>query len=1537
MSAAVEDRVVAMKFDNKQFEPGVKQTLSMLDRLKNAMNFSGAGKGLNALQHQTNKFSLAGLTNAAAGIGGKFSAGAAVAIGAIANITSRAVDAGLRIASAFTIDPLKQGFAEYETQLGSVQTILANTQASGATLKDVNATLDELNRYSDKTIYNFGEMAKNIGTFTAAGVDLGTATKSIKGIANLAALSGSNSQQASTAMYQLSQAISTGRVSLQDWNSVVNAGMGGSVFQRALAQTAERMGTLDKGAVQLTGKMKNATINGQSFRESITAKPGEESWLTSDVLTKTLEQFTGDMTDAELAAMGFSAEMIKSIQQQAQTASDAATQVKTFTQLMGTLKEAAGSGWAQTFEIMVGDFEEAKKLFTEVNNVVGGFIGRSAEARNKMLQDWKDLGGRTALIEGISNVFNALVAVLKPIRDAFREIFPATTGKRLYELTLLFLNFTKNLKIGATTANNIRRTFAGVFAIFSIGFSIVKGLLRVLGRLFGFVMEGSGGFLSVTASVGDFLVALDQAIKKGDLVNEFFRLFGQLITQPVKLLRKLASALGNLFNGLDAPTLDKLGDAFGRLRDRLEPLGAVADFVVAAWDKLAAIFKKVAKFLEPVTDAIGTALAGVGDAIAKAFEAGDFSSVYDALNTGLLAGIVLTLKKFIDKGIGIDFGGGFVEGIKNTFGALTDTLTAMQNNIQASTLLKIAGAVALLTASVVALSLIDSKKLTKALTALGVAFGQLLLAMGILTKVTSTAGFLKIPFIASSMILLSTAVLILSGAVKVLSTMNWEELGKGLAGVGALLAMIVGVSYSLNAAVGPITRVGAAMIPLAIGLRIMASAVKAFSGLSWGGMAKGLTALAGSLVAIGLAMQLMPPHMVLQAAGLVILSVALNGIALALGNMGGMKWGEIAKALVTLAGSLVILAAGLYLMTGALPGAAALLVAAGALMVLAPVLKIFGGMKWGEIGKGLTALAGALVVLAGGLYLMTGAIGGAAALLVAAGALAVLAPVLVVLGSMSWGMIGKGLVAIAGAFTVLGLAGLALTPLVPTLLALGAAMILIGGSFALVGAGALAVATAFSIFAAAGAAGIATLLAMINLIPQFLAKFAEGIVGFVTTLASEADQFVKAFASLLNSLLDAVILIIPKLGIAIGKIIQTILTLLIENAPKINEAGFRLFMAFLAGLERNIAPITLAMANIVIKMMQALKAKIPELAIVGGDLIVAIINGIASQIGRIVEAGGNLVVKYIEGAAANLGKVLNAGGNLVLTWIRGMDKNIQKVIKAGGNLIVNALHGITRQIPRIGRAGSRLVITFLNEIGKNAGRIAEAGARMVIRFVNGLAAAIRRNAPAMRNAGANLASALISGMTGGLSDGAWRVVNMAWNVAQRALSAAKNALGINSPSKAFRMEVGRPSSEGIAVGLEDNIPMVERSAEKVGNTALDAVKTTMEGIANAMSGTINMDPVITPILDLSQVTADASRIGGMLDQSAINADLSYRQAVGISTDRSVAEEAESASTTTTGDTVFKFEQVNNSPKSLSTADIYRNTKNQLALAKEALR
>lgn len=441
MSKTVDNRVLEMRFDNQQFEKGVAQSMSTLDKLKQKLNFTGASKGLESINAASKGINFNGITSGVDSLRVKFSALQVAGVTAMQNITNSVMNTGKHMMSAITTDPIRDGFREYETQINAVQTILANTQKEGTNVEIVNKALDELNTYADKTIYNFTEMTRNIGTFTAAGVKLGTSVNAIQGIANLAAVSGSNSQQASVAMYQLSQALAAGTVKLMDWNSVVNAGMGGQVFQDALTETSEKLHTGAKAAIEAEG----------SFRESL-----HTGWLTSEVLTETLKKFTtsgateyvAEYTDLSKDAVesileetdawgkdkdaidkaskalaeksGKSEEEIKNILQFAKTAEDAATKVKTFSQLIDTLKEALGSGWTQTWRLIIGDFEEAKELWTNVSDFFSDIINKSAETRNKIVE--KALGSPFAqLIEKINSVTTATEAVTTATKN-FDEI-----------------------------------------------------------------------------------------------------------------------------------------------------------------------------------------------------------------------------------------------------------------------------------------------------------------------------------------------------------------------------------------------------------------------------------------------------------------------------------------------------------------------------------------------------------------------------------------------------------------------------------------------------------------------------------------------------------------------------------------------------------------------------------------------------------------------------------------------------------------------------------------------------------------------------------------------------------------------------------------------------------------------------------------------------------------------------------------------------------------------------------------------------------
>jgi len=1237
----IDTRVVQVRFDNAQFEAAIRKTLSSLVSLERGLQLDGATKGLNDVSNAASRFSLGNIGAGVDKIAGRFSAMSIVAIAALASIAAKAVSAGASLVKSLTIEPLKSGFAEYETGLNSVQTILANTQAAGVGLKEVNHTLEELNHYSDQTIYNFAEMAKNIGTFTAAGVDLKTATASIKGIANLAALSGSNSEQASGAMYQLSQAISAGRVSLEDWNSVVNAGMGGTVFQRALAQNAEKMGTLDKGAVKLKGSMKNVTIEGKSFRESITAKPGQESWLTSDVLTRTLSQFTGDLSDAALAAQGFNKAEIKAIQAQAKTAKNAATQVKTLTQLLGTMKEAAGSGWAKTWQLIFGDFEEAKTLFTDVNNVLGGFIASSADARNKVVGDWKELGGRTVLIEAIGNAFKAVVSLVTPIKEAFRQIFPATTGKQLYDLSVSLRNFTQGLILGGDTMNKVKRTFAGVFAIFGIGVEIIKQIAKTFFGLFGTISDGSGGFLDFTAGIGDFLVGLHKAVKEGEGLTKFFEGLGKVLSYPIKAIQALVRLIASAFGG-DS-------DGLSQMQERFAPLGALGNVIAIAWSKVVGIFDNVWSTFQEMAPQLSEAFGSLMDSITAAFSGGNYDKILDGINTGLFAALVLAFRKFATGSLfgDVNVGEGFFESITESFGNLTSTMKAMQAQLKASTLLKIAAAIALLTASVVALSMIDSEKLNQALGALGIMFGQLLVAMALFAKATAAAGLVRLPVMAAGLILFAIAIDILVIAVTALSKLNWEELAKGLGGTLVLLVALVGVVRGMAGAGPGMVTAGAGLILLAAAIKILVTAVTDLSGLSWEEMAQGLTGVGVLLASLALFSRFASANAggVLAGAGIVLLAAGIKILASALKDISTLSWEELAQGLVGMAGGLTAIAAALILIppSGVL-SAAAVLIVATSLGILAKALALMAEMSWQEIAKGLVVLAGSLVIISAAMYLMTGALPGAAALLVVAASLALLAPILKTFAGMTWGEIAKGLTMLAASLAIIGVAGLLLAPVVPVLLGLGVAITLLGVGMLAAGAGILLFATALTALSVAGAAGAAAIVgivtALIGLIPKVMTQIGLGIAAFAKTIATAAPAIFKSMTIFVTSMLTALQKMIPKIVQTLIKLIQNLVQQMANATPRLVASGFKMLMAILTGIQNNIGRIVGVVSKIIQNFLSAMGRELPKITNSGVKFIISFVNGLAKAVrsnsAEMGAAGANLATAIVEGMVRGL-------------------------------------------------------------------------------------------------------------------------------------------------------------------------------------------------------------------------------------------------------------------------------------------------------------
>jgi hypothetical protein len=745
----------------------------------------------------------------------------------------------------------------------------------------------------------------------------------------------------------------------------------------------------------------------------------------------------------------------------------------------------------------------------------------------------------------------------------------------------------------------------------------------------------------------------------------------------------------------------------------------------------------------------------VGPAITNMFSGMNFNDVLNGINTGLFAGLLLIVKKFIDKiKGGGEIASGFVEAITGPFEALTGTLKTMQGTLKATTLLEIAIAIGILTLSVSKLSTIDSAGLTRASTAMAGMFIQLIGALVIFQKFVGTAGFLKMPFIMGSLILLAGAVLILTQAVKQLSTLDWNSLAKGLTGVTVLLGglfavmkfmppssgmistglgliALAGAIKILASAVGDLSGLswadlakglvgvgtllgalvlftmfakadaggvaqGAGIILLAAGIKILASAVKDMAGMSWGEIAKGLVSLAGSLAIITAALMLIPPTAPLAAAGVLLVAISLGMIGDALAQMAQMSWANIGSSLTVMLGAMAIIAAALYVIPPTAPIAAAgILIVALALKMIAQTLTDFAAFSWEEIAKAVVLLAATLGIIAGAMLLMTTALPGAAATLIIAAALAILAPVLAAFGNMSLAEIGTSLLMLAGVFLVFGGAALLLTPVIPMMIALGVAVGILGAGMLLAGAGVFLFSTGLAALAAVGTAGAAAIIGivsgLIGLIPKLMEEIGLGVIAFAKVIATAGPAIFSAMTTVISSMIKAIAVLTPQIVTTLLRMLTMLLQQLANYVPKMVTAGMR--------------------------------------------LIIGVLNGIAANIGKMVTSATNVVVNFINGIAKNLPRVI------------------------------------------------------------------DAGIKLIISFVNGVANGIRNNQAAMNSAGRNLASAIVEGMISGLKAGLSSVISAAKNIAGSAISAAKGVLHINSPSKVF-IAIGKSVNEGFAKGLK---------------------------------------------------------------------------------------------------------------------------------------
>lgn len=1239
MSQEVDQRVVEMRFDNAKFEKNVQQSINSLNVLNKSLKFEGAEKGFAGIQKASEKTDFCGMENALESLNDRFSTLSVMGTTALVRITNQAITTGERLVKALSLDPIISGFQEYETQINAVQTILANTSSKGTTLDQVNAALDELNHYADLTIYNFTEMTRNIGTFTAAGVDLDTSVAAIKGIANLAAVSGSTSQQASTAMYQLSQALASGTVKLQDWNSVVNAGMGGQVFQDALKETARVHGVAIDSMIAKEG----------SFRETLS-----KGWLTSSILTETLQKFTGDLNEETLKSIGYTDEQIKKIMEMGKTANDAATKVKTFSQLKDTLAEALQSGWTQTWQTVIGDFEEAKELFTKFSDVFSDLINKSSEARNTVLEGglnsgWQqlrtalgdsadfysqmlekvmlangsisqkqiddagsfakalqqggvsaeqlqngldestqqlqalsklsdkelmakgldptqvkaltksfeevnqkiadgslnldayskkigELSGREHLIQSIWNIFEAIEKVVQPVMKAWQKMFSPVNAEQIYSIAEAIDSFTAKLSISDETADKIERTFSGVFAVLNVGRNAFLAVGKVLGEVFNAASPLAGGFLSITAALGDCLVEMTTAVNNSTVFKTTLDGIHWIIGKVSEGMQAFAGVLTNVSNSVSV------------VFDPLKTLGE--------W------FMSFINFIAPGLYAFGSSADKIfkefGASAKEAFNSLDTEKLANVINSGLVVGILAGVKGFLKGAQELTSSAGDVIGsIKNTVNAIKDVLNSLGEAIdawkqskKAETMMTIAKAVAIMAASLTVLSMIKPERLAGGIGALTATIGELVGAFLLLDKFGGKTKSAKLGAMSVAMVAMASSTLILAGAAAKLASIDSGKLVSSIVALGSIMGGLTAVSVVLSKTGGKFMKGATGMIAFATAIRIMASAVNAMSGLSWEELARGLVGIGVLCVELGafLAVSKFDKLGVLKGMGLILLATALNILQSAVAKFGSMNLNEIQNGLIAVGAALAEFAA-FGIVAGfskkMLASSVSVLILSSSMVVLSRAMNSISGLDGESIKKSLIAIGGALAEFVIALNLTKGTLGSAASLTTMTVAINLLVPALTGLGNLSLAQIGTGLLAIAGAFGVVGAAAMLLAPVAPVVIGLSLAISALAVS---VGA-MLPLATAlnglsFQVF-------LANIKAMAWLLVEFVAGIFKGLATIAGTIAT-------SIAAIITAVCDGIAQAAPSVGNALAQLIVTVCNVIVQCSEPIGQALFTL-------------------------------------------------------------------------------------------------------------------------------------------------------------------------------------------------------------------------------------------------------------------------------------------------------------------------------------------------------------------------------------------
>lgn len=1290
MSKTIDQKVVEMRFDNAQFEENVSTSMSTLEKLKQSLNFDGAAKSFENIEQAANNVSFDKIASGVEALENRFSTMGIAGMRVIGNMTDAMIGfakKGINFVTDSIIQGGKKRAMNLENAHFQLQGLLKDEAAVQAIMKNVNDSVDG-------TAYSLDAAAKVASQYAATGMRAGDKMFSaLRAVAGVAAMTNSEYEETGEIFTTVA---GNGRLMGEQLNQLASRGL------NAAATLATYLNKSESEVREMVSKGK---ISFETFAAAMDDAFGEHA-------KKANETFTGAMSNVKAALARIGALFISPLIEQNGA----------FVKLFNTLRVKIND--IKTAIIPIAD--SVTKTVMNMANKLSDFI---AKIDVKML------------IESLKNSFEGLMSIIKPIKEAFREIFPPITAQQLNKIIERIRDLTAKFKLNDKQSAKLKSTFKGLFSVIKLGVSvvtkIVSAVATLVGKLFGF----SGSVLDITGSLGDFVSRIATSISKTNL-------FG-------KSVDKITGFLGK--------AIDKTKEFTGAITEKIK--------LPNYFDKFVNVIKKIGEVISKVAKKVSSVASGIGKAIWDIFLNGGLDNLVGLVNGGIFTSFLLDLKGFTE-GLKkfnkeskkeVEKSGGIKDSIINVLNSVKESLEDWQKSIKAGTILKIAIAVAVLAAALLIISKVPVEKLGTSLGAVTALFGETLGALALFEKINGDYnGAYKAVAIIVAM---SLSLLILASAVKKLSDLGWEGLAEGVIGVSALMYALVGAAKLMSKGGKDISKGAYQLVIMAIALKIMASVCKDLSKLSLEGLGKGVSSIAVILLEFaGFAalMQLIDTEELMRSAfSLILIGVAMEIFADACAKFGNIEWVDLGKAGAAIAGILLI-ASGfgkLSKYSGDIKNSSIALILIGvameifadvcakfgqieweqlvkagvaiagilkfvtdfnsiskesgddiiksaislaiigvALEILQNALSKMGDISWEEYGKQMAVLGGSLIILSNALDVMKDSIKGAAALIIASVALTILAGVLAILGNMSWGSIIKGLVAIAGTLAILGVAAYLLEPLVPVIVALTGAVALFGLGCLAAGAGIVILSaglTALSGALVAAATGIISALTIIvvgvlKIIPSIIEVLTDTIVVICEVITRSASAIGKALKTLILVLVDVIVECVPAIALGALKLILGVLESLAKYTPQIIDLLFKFLIGILEGVAKNLPQLIQAAVDVFMAffsgVVEALK-KIDKETLIKGIAAVGILAALMTALAATaLLAPAAMIGVFAMGAiVTELAFVLAALGGLAqipgLEWFISQGGNLlQKIGTAIGQFIGGLIGGISKGI-----------------------------------------------------------------------------------------------------------------------------------------------------------------------------------------------------------------------------------------------------------------